>query len=49
MSCPFLDPAMLSRIPPEKQEEMKEMYHRMKKEESNHLKIDVKEDSTNKD
>jgi len=44
MSCPFLDPAMLARIPPEKKEEMKEMYHRMKKEENEHLKIEVKDD-----
>ncbi len=44
MSCPFMDPSMLARIPEAKREEMKEMYHRMKKEESDHLKIDVKED-----
>ena len=35
---------MLARIPAEKREEFKEMYHRMKKEESDHLKIDVKEE-----
>lgn len=44
MSCPFLDPSMLARIPPQKREEFKETYHRMKKEEVEHLKIDVKED-----
>ncbi len=47
MSCPFLDPTMLSRIPPQKREEMQEMYHKMKKEESQHLKIDVKEADIN--
>jgi hypothetical protein len=35
---------MLARLPAEKREEMKEMYHRMKKEESTHLKVDVKEE-----
>lgn len=44
MSCPFMDPQMLARIPPEKKEELKEMYHRMKKEEVDHLKIDVKDE-----
>ena len=44
MSCPFMDPEMLMRIPPEKREEMKEMYHKMKKDEDQHLKIDVKEE-----
>lgn len=44
MSCPFLDPSMLARLPAEKREEMKEMYHRMKQEQSDHLKIDIKED-----
>jgi hypothetical protein len=44
MSCPFLDPTMLAKMPAEKREEMKTMYHRMKKEESDHLKIDVKEE-----
>ena len=44
MACPFLDPSMLARLPAEKREEMKEMYHRMKKEQSDHLKIDVKDD-----
>ena len=44
MSCPFLDPEMLARIPEEKKEEFKEMYHKMKKEETDHLKIDVKDD-----
>lgn len=44
MSCPFLDPSMLARLPAEKREELKEMYHKMKKEESEHLKIDIKED-----
>jgi hypothetical protein len=47
MSCPFLDPNMLSRIPPSKREEMKELYHKMKKEESDHLKIDINEESMN--
>lgn len=32
MSCPFLDPSMLARLPTEKREEMKEMYHKMKKD-----------------
>ena len=44
MSCPFLDPAMLARIPPQKREEMQQMYNKMKKDESDHLKIDVKDD-----
>ena len=44
MACPFLDPAMLARLPAEKREEMKEMYHKMKKEEKDHLKVDVKEE-----
>ena len=44
MACPFLDPSMLARLPAEKREEMKEMYHRMKKEQNEHLKIDIKED-----
>lgn len=44
MSCPFLDPQMLARIPPEKKGEMMEMYHKMKKEETDHLKIDVKDE-----
>lgn len=44
MACPFLDPAMLARLPAEKREEMKDMYHRMKKEENTHLKVDVKEE-----
>jgi hypothetical protein len=35
---------MLARLPPEKREEMKEMYHKMKQEQSDHLKIDIKED-----
>ena len=43
MSCPFLDPSMLARLPPEKREEMKDMYHKMKQEQSDHLKIDIKE------
>jgi hypothetical protein len=30
MACPFLDPSMLARLPVEKREEMKEMYHKMK-------------------
>lgn len=45
MSCPFLDPAMLARIPPQKREEMKELYHKMKTEEVDHLKIDIKEEN----
>jgi len=44
MACPFLDPSMLARLPAEKREEMKEMYHRMKKDQSDHLKIDIKEE-----
>ena len=44
MSCPFLDPAMLARLPEEKKEEMKAMYHRMQKEQSDHLKIDIKDE-----
>ena len=44
MSCPFLDPEMLARIPPEKKGEMMEMYHKMKKDQNDHLKIDVKDD-----
>lgn len=32
MACPFLDPAMLARLPAEKREEMKEMYHKMQKD-----------------
>lgn len=32
MSCPFLDPSMLSRLPADKREELKEMYHKMKKD-----------------
>lgn len=43
MACPFLDPSMLSRLPAEKREEMKEMYHKMKKEQEDHLKIDIKD------
>jgi hypothetical protein len=35
---------MLARLPPERREELKDMYHKMQKEESNHLKIDIKED-----
>ena len=42
MACPFLDPSMLARLPAEKREEMKDTYHRMKKEQN--IKIDVKED-----
>ena len=42
MACPFLDPNMLARLPAEKREEMKDMYHRMKKEQD--IKIDIKED-----
>ena len=30
MTCPFLDPSMLARLPAEKREEMKETYNRMK-------------------
>jgi rubrerythrin len=41
MSCPFLDPEMLKRIPEGKRAEMKEMYERMKNEEKQHLKIDT--------
>ena len=44
MACPFLDPSMLARLPAEKREEMKEMYMKMKKEQNDHLKIDVKEE-----
>jgi hypothetical protein len=44
MSCPFLDPSMLARIPAEKREEMKEQYHKLKKEEGDHLKIDIKDE-----
>ena len=44
MACPFLDPSMLARLPAEKREEMKEMYHRMKQDQSDHLKIDIKEE-----
>ncbi len=44
MACPFLDPSMLARLPPEKREEMKEMYHKMKKDQNDHLKIDIKEE-----
>lgn len=44
MSCPFLDPQMLARIPEEKKGQMMEMYHKMKKDQSDHLKIDVKDD-----
>lgn len=40
MTCPFLDPNMLARLPADKREEMKDMYHRMKKD----IKIDIKED-----
>jgi hypothetical protein len=43
MACPFLDPAMLARLPEAKKEEMKAMYHRMQKEQSDHLKIDIKD------
>jgi len=43
-SCPFLDPSMLARLPAEKREEMKEMYHKMKMDQSDHLKIDIKEE-----
>ena len=32
MSCPFLDPQMLARIPEERKGELMDMYHRMKKE-----------------
>jgi hypothetical protein len=35
---------MLARLSPEKREEMKEMYHKMKKEQSDHLKIDIKDE-----
>jgi hypothetical protein len=35
---------MLARLPPEKREELKEMYHKMKQEQTDHLKIDIKED-----
>lgn len=35
---------MLARLPAEKREEMKEMYHRMKKEQDDALKIDIKEE-----
>lgn len=44
MACPFLDPSMLARLPEDKREEMKDMYHRMKKEQDQHLKIDIKDD-----
>jgi len=44
MACPFLDPSMLARLPEEKREEMKAMYHKMKKDQDNHLKIDIKEE-----
>ncbi len=47
MSCPFLDPQMLARIPPEKREEMKEMYHKMKQDQEDHLKIDTNKDIEN--
>lgn len=43
MSCPFLDPETLARMPAEKREEMREIYARMKKEENDHLKINMKE------
>jgi hypothetical protein len=48
MSCPFLDPTMLSRLPSEKREELKEMYHKMQKEQSNSLKIDINEELLDK-
>jgi hypothetical protein len=45
MSCPFLDPGMLARLPAEKREELSAMYAQMKaKEEKEHLKIDIKEE-----
>jgi len=44
MACPFLDPSMLARLPAEKREEMKEMYHKMKQSQSDHLKIDIREE-----
>lgn len=47
MSCPFVDPSMLSRLPSEKREELKDMYHKMKKDQSDHLKIDINEDLLN--
>ena len=44
MACPFLDPSMLARLPVEKREEMKEMYHKMKQSQNDHLKIDIREE-----
>lgn len=37
-----MDPTLLSRMAPEKREELKDMYHKMQKEQTNSLKIDVK-------
>lgn len=34
MSCPFLDPSMLARLPDEKREELKQMYHKMQKDQN---------------
>lgn len=39
MACPFLDPNMLARLTPEKREEMREMYERMKKEQANKVAV----------
>ncbi len=44
MSCPFLDPETLARMPAQKREEMKEIYERMKKGEKDHLKIGIKDE-----
>ena len=44
MSCPFLDPEMLARMPAEKREEMREIYERMKQGEKNHLKVGIKDE-----
>jgi hypothetical protein len=35
---------MLARLPEEKKEEMRAMYQRIQKEQSDHLKIDIKEE-----
>lgn len=39
-----MDPTMLSRMGPEKREEMKDMYHKMQTQQTQHLKFDVHED-----